>query len=70
VASLLAQYLLATRRLENWIIWIIVDIVAINIYALKGLFLTVGLYGVYLILSSVGLWKWTKEIKIRKPVQL
>lgn len=60
VASLVAQYLLARRKLENWIIWIIVDIVAINIYLLKGLYPTSGLYGVYLILSISGWVQWRR----------
>lgn len=60
VASLVAQYLLARRKLENWIIWIIVDIVAINIYLLKGLYPTSGLYAVYLILSVYGLLQWRR----------
>jgi len=60
VASLVAQYLLAKRKLENWIIWIIVDIVAINIYLLKGLYPTSVLYGVYLILSISGWLQWRR----------
>lgn len=60
VASLVAQYLLARRKLENWMIWIIVDVVAINIYLLKGLYPTSGLYGVYLILSISGWLQWRR----------
>ena len=63
VASLVAQYLLAKRKLENWIIWIIVDIVAIQIYFLKGLYPTSALYGVYLILSIWGYISWQKQWK-------
>ena len=58
VASLVAQYLLARRKLENWIIWIIVDVVAINIYLRKGLYPTSGLYAVYFLLSAWGWWNW------------
>lgn len=63
VASLVAQFLLARKKLENWIIWIIVDIVAINIYMLKGLYLTSGLYGVYLLLCIKGWRDWRRSME-------
>lgn len=61
VASLVAQYLLARRKLENWIIWIIVDVVAIQIYIRKGLYPTSVLYGVFLILSTWGYLNWMSQ---------
>jgi len=62
VASLVAQFLLARKKLENWILWIIVDIVAINIYTLKGLYLTSGLYAVYLLLCIKGWRDWRRAM--------
>ncbi|MBK7344841.1 MAG: nicotinamide mononucleotide transporter [Saprospiraceae bacterium] len=50
VASLIAQFLLTRKKIDNWLIWIAVDLVAIPIYLLKGLYITSGLYTVYLIL--------------------
>jgi nicotinamide mononucleotide transporter len=61
VASLVAQFLLARKKLENWILWILVDIVAINIYLRKDLELTAGLYTILLILSIIGLLRWFKS---------
>lgn len=66
VASLVAQYLLAQRKLENWIVWIIVDIVAINIYLLKGLYPTSFLYFVYLGLSISGWLHWRQLLRKQK----
>lgn len=62
MASLVAQYLLAVKKLENWIIWIIVDIVAVTIYFLKGLYVTSVLYLIYLILCIHGYFEWRKSI--------
>jgi nicotinamide mononucleotide transporter len=62
VASLVAQYLLARKKLENWILWIIVDLVAINIYFLKELYFTSGLYLVFLILCIIGWKKWQSDM--------
>lgn len=58
VASLAAQYLMARKKLENWIIWIVVDMVAIQIYYLKGLYVTSFLFAVYLALSVKGWREW------------
>lgn len=63
VASLTAQYLLARKKLENWLIWIVVDVVAINIYYLKGLYFTSALYGVFLALCVLGYIEWKRSMK-------
>lgn len=60
VASLFAQYLLTQKKIDNWIIWIAVDMVAIPIYLLKGLYFTSGLYAVYLALCISGFMEWRK----------
>lgn len=58
MASVAAQLLLARRYWENWILWIAVDVVAISVYATKGLVLTAFLYVVFLLASSIGLVRW------------
>lgn len=56
--SVAAQLLLARRKLENWLLWIAVDIVAIGLYWTKGLALTAGLYAGFLVLATIGLVQW------------
>lgn len=63
VGSLVAQYLLAKKYLENWLIWIIVDVVAIGVYTYKGLYFVAFLFFVYLILCIMGWLDWRKQIK-------
>lgn len=58
VASLCAQWMLARKRLEAWFYWIAVDVVAIGIYFHKGLYVTTGLYAVFLGLAIWGLVRW------------
>ena len=65
VASLIAQYLLARKVLENWIVWIIVDIVAINIYFLKGLYVTSILYFLLLLLCIKGIRDWKNSMRLQ-----
>ncbi len=63
-ASLAAQYLLARKKIENWIIWIVVDVVAISLYLLKGLYPTTLLYVIYLGLCILGYHRWRKEFEL------
>ena len=60
MASVAAQLLMARRYLENWILWIAVDLVAIGVYATKGLMLFAILYAAFLILSIMGLAEWRR----------
>lgn len=55
-----AQLLLAMRKLENWFVWIAVDLIAIPLFAAKGLYPTAGLYVIYLGLSVWGLRDWLR----------
>ena len=60
--SILAQILMARRRIENWIVWIGVDIVAIGLYASRHLYATSGLYALFLLLSVIGLIQWRRAM--------
>lgn len=60
VLSLIAQWLMAKKVLESWIIWITVDAIAISIYAIKGLYPTTALYTVFLVLAFFGYAAWKK----------
>ena len=62
-ASFLAQYLIAKKKIENWILWIIVNIVYIVIYIQKDLQLYAVLYCVYLLLAIQGFYQWRKHLK-------
>ena len=57
-ASVAAQILLAYRRIENWLLWIAIDIAAVALYIDRGLYPTAGLYGGFLVLSLIGLKEW------------
>ncbi len=59
--SLVGQYLLAHKRLENWAVWIIVNIVAAGLFAWKGLWLTTLLYLAFIALSGVGWHTWARN---------
>ena len=60
--SLVGQYMLAKKKLENWILWIVVDAVASGIYLYKGLYLLALLYFLYLGLAAYGYRNWRKSL--------
>ncbi|MEH0155846.1 nicotinamide riboside transporter PnuC [Limibacter armeniacum] len=64
--SLIAQWQLAKKRIENWVIWIIVDVACVGIYFYKGLMFTTFLYFVYLFLASWGFIQWRKSYQQHK----
>lgn len=61
-ASIAAQILLALRKLENWPVWILVDVVAIGLYSSRGLQWTAGLYVLLLLLSIAGFIDWRRKL--------
>ncbi|SDZ65774.1 nicotinamide mononucleotide transporter [Flavobacterium aquidurense] len=60
IASLVAQYLMIKKVLESWLFWIIVDVVAIIIYAYKDLYFTTALYVLFLVMAIIGYLEWKK----------
>ncbi len=64
VMSLVAQYMLTRKLLENWIVWISADIIYIALYASKNLYLTSVLYFVFLLMCVEGYRQWKKSRKL------
>nr|WP_233168986.1 nicotinamide riboside transporter PnuC [Hymenobacter sp. BT523] len=60
--SLVAQLLLSRRHLENWLLWIGVDVAYVGMYWHRDLYLTSGLYVVFLGLAAYGYWQWRREV--------
>ena len=56
--SLVAQFMLSRKWIANWWLWIAADLVYIPLYAHKGLWLTSGLYVVFLAMCVTGLVQW------------
>ena len=61
-----AMWLMAKRKLENWIFWIIGDILSIPLYFYKGLVLTSFQYLVFTLIAVVGYYSWEKDIIYEK----
>ena len=61
-ASISAQILMARRLIENWPVWILVDIVAVGLYFSRQLYPTSALYVLFLLLSVAGLIGWRRAL--------
>lgn len=59
--SLFAQYFLTIKKIENWVLWIIADVIMIVMYHMKGLDLTAALFFVYLLLCIRGIIEWQRS---------
>ena len=61
--SVVALWMLAKKYTEQWLAWILVDVVCCILYIYKGLYFTSGLYGLYTLIAYFGYLKWKKMIK-------
>ena len=52
--------MLSRTWIANWWLWIAVDLIYIPLYIHKGLWLTAGLYAVFLAMCIAGLIEWQK----------
>jgi nicotinamide mononucleotide transporter len=66
--SLLAQWMMTRKLLENWILWIIADIVYVPMFIAKELYVTAGLYTLFLVLATMGLVQWRRSLRERAPI--
>lgn len=58
--SLLGQLLLSRKKVENWYVWIIVDVLYVALYIHKNLMLTALLYAIFVVLAVIGARSWRK----------
>jgi len=59
-ASLIGQWMLGRKYVENWFAWIVVNTVSVGLYAYKGLWLTVILYVIFIAMSVAGWRAWLR----------
>jgi nicotinamide mononucleotide transporter len=60
-ASIVGQWMMTRKILENWTVWIAVNVLSIGMYVYKGLNQTAGLYAGFLVLAIMGYVKWRRS---------
>ena len=68
-ASIIATWMLARKLIEQWLIWIVVDLVSMGLYIVKGLYPTAFLFFVYTVLAIVGYFQWLKSLKSQQSTE-
>ena len=64
VFSVIATYMVTKKVLENWLYWIIIDIVSVNLYFNRDLHLTSLLFIAYTFIAIFGYFSWLKKVKV------
>ena len=60
--SIVAQWMQTRKLLETWLLWIVVDVFYVGMFVMKELYLTAGLYAVFLLLAAVGFAEWRRSM--------
>lgn len=63
VMSVITTFLMIQKRIECWIIWLMIDVVATYLYFLKGAMFFGVEYILFTIIAAFALWNWMKEYK-------
>jgi len=62
-ASLIAQWMQTRKLIENWWLWLAVDVVYVGMNVSQGLMPTAGLYALYTVLAVAGLREWRRSME-------
>ncbi|MDQ6626950.1 MAG: nicotinamide riboside transporter PnuC [Pseudomonadota bacterium] len=65
--SVVGQWLLGRKYIENWPAWIVVNIVSVALFAYKGLWPTSALYLVFIVMSLLGWRAWQRRLAVGSP---
>jgi nicotinamide mononucleotide transporter len=64
-ASLVATWLVARMKLENWLYWIAIDAASIVLFGAQHLYFVALLFAAYLVISAVGFLAWLKDYRMQ-----
>jgi nicotinamide mononucleotide transporter len=68
--SLVASVWAARRYLENWLLWIVVDVLYVGLYIAKQAYPTALLYAGFVVLAMLGWRRWRLAVAVQQPVSL
>lgn len=67
-ASVIGTWLQAQKKIENWLVWILTDLVYVGLFYYKGYLLFSALNVLYVGLAAYGYWSWRNSLKARSHV--
>ena len=63
--SIVAMWMLSRKLVEQWLVWLVVDMISVGLYLYKGIPITAMLYTLYCALAVVGYMRWRKQVLIK-----
>ena len=60
--SLVAQWMMTRKILENWLLWIVVDVIYVPMFISQRLYATAVLYAAFLVLAVMGFVEWRRSL--------
>lgn len=64
--SVVATWMLAKKKIENWLLWIVANAIASGLFLYKQLYPTTVLYVFYTLMALIGYFQWRKSLKKNK----
>jgi nicotinamide mononucleotide transporter len=64
--SVVGQWLLGRQYVENWPVWVVVNVTSVGLFAFKGLWLTVVLYVLFAMLALLGWRAWQRRAQVTR----
>ncbi len=61
--SVVAMWMLSRKYVEQWLVWLAVDVITVGLYAYKGIPFTAGLYLLYSVLAVAGYLRWRRQMQ-------
>jgi nicotinamide mononucleotide transporter len=61
-SSVFATFLVARKVYENWYWWLVIDSISLCLYVTRRLYLTMLLFGLYLVLIVIGMRQWRRDL--------
>lgn len=63
VMSIITTFLMINKKIESWVLWILIDIIATYMYFVKGIRFVAIEYLAFCFIAAFGLWNWTREYR-------
>lgn len=63
--SIVAMWMLSRKLVEQWLVWLVVDMISVGLYIYKGIPITAMLYTLYCALAIAGYMRWRRQVLIK-----
>ena len=68
--SITATWMLARKYIEQWLVWVFVDLLSVSMYIYKQMLPTAALFGVYTVMAVIGFLAWKKDLNTLQTSKL